>query len=359
MIAEACFDDPECIDACAGAVDEATRGACEDQKREAFARRWRAGAGAPAAPPPPPSPSAETPVIHGSDAPLDTVTLAARARPAVVAVRAGDRLGTGFGMNEAGWVATNYHVVAGAERITVRGADRAERRVEEVIAFDAARDLALLRVEPPFPVLVLDPRDRPAVGEPVLAIGNPLGLEFTVSNGIVSGLRTLGAVELLQVTAPISPGSSGGPVLDPHGAVLGISTFTLAKGQNLNFAVPARYLRELSRSPRPMTLAAFAAASRADAPAAEHAGPPRHLRLVRGTPGAEVVIVREDRQGKKTEKRVGETQWTRPVDLDVPAGERWTILARAPGHEDFEHEVVFGRGVVDMKLVIELRRRTP
>ncbi len=84
-----------------------------------------------------------------------------------------------------------------------------------------------------------------AIGQDVIVLGSPQGLEGTVSTGILGGLRTLGDTKFLQITAPISPGSSGGPVFNNQGRVIGITTATLAKGQNLNFALPSNLLRDL------------------------------------------------------------------------------------------------------------------
>jgi hypothetical protein len=84
-----------------------------------------------------------------------------------------------------------------------------------------------------------------AVGDEVFVAGNPQGLEGTFSQGIVSGIRDVESGTLLQITAPISPGSSGGPVLNSEGKVVGISVATFTSGQNLNFAIPANYLASL------------------------------------------------------------------------------------------------------------------
>ncbi|MGH7348270.1 MAG: S1C family serine protease, partial [Candidatus Rokuibacteriota bacterium] len=84
-----------------------------------------------------------------------------------------------------------------------------------------------------------------AAGQDIIVLGSPQGLEGTVSTGIIGGLRTIGGVRYLQITAPISPGSSGGPVFNTQGRVIGISTATSAKGQNLNFALPANLLRDV------------------------------------------------------------------------------------------------------------------
>jgi hypothetical protein len=94
-------------------------------------------------------------------------------------------------------------------------------------------------------VLSLGNSDAVQVGEAIYAIGNPEGLEGTFSQGIISSIRKVGADKLLQITAPISPGSSGGPVLNIKGEVIGVSVATSAKGQNLNFAIPSNYLMAL------------------------------------------------------------------------------------------------------------------
>lgn len=83
------------------------------------------------------------------------------------------------------------------------------------------------------------------VGDEVYAVGNPLGLEGTFSRGIVSGIRQIGSETLFQITAPISPGSSGGPILDTRGKVIGVAMATFKGGQSLNFAIPVAYLKSL------------------------------------------------------------------------------------------------------------------
>ena len=95
------------------------------------------------------------------------------------------------------------------------------------------------------PAVDFDNSDAVEIGETVYAIGSPVGLEGTFSNGIVSGFRNVGEQRLIQITAPISPGSSGGPVTNSKGAVVGVAVATLKDGQNLNFAVPSNYLSQL------------------------------------------------------------------------------------------------------------------
>jgi hypothetical protein len=155
-------------------------------------------------------------------------------------------LGSGFVVADE-TVATNLHVVEGASAGFVRliGAPR-KYAVSGIIGTDRAHDLALLSV-PGVHVrsVPLGDSKLTSVGDEVFAIGNPEGLEGTISQGIVSGIRGAGTDILLQITAPISPGSSGGPVVNLRGEVIGLAVATLKVGQNLNFAVPSVYLSQL------------------------------------------------------------------------------------------------------------------
>ncbi len=118
--------------------------------------------------------------------------------------------------------------------------------LEGITAVDSRRDLVVLKVAvDDSPVLPLGDSDAVQVGEAVYAVGNPQGLEGTFSEGIVSSIREVGTDRLLQITAPISPGSSGGPVLNGKGEVIGVSVGIFKGGQNLNFAIPVKYLELL------------------------------------------------------------------------------------------------------------------
>jgi hypothetical protein len=165
-------------------------------------------------------------------------------------------LGSGFFVRE-NIVATNLHVIEGAAAGYAKlVAQETSYPVKGVVAIDEARDLALLAVDAPAPLLPLGGSDTLEVGDEVYAIGNPEGLEGTFSQGVVSGIRQVGPDTLLQVTAPISPGSSGGPVLNRQGKAVGVAVATFREGQNLNFAVPARYLTALiGRAKTPVPLA--------------------------------------------------------------------------------------------------------
>jgi hypothetical protein len=188
-------------------------------------------------------------------------------KPAIVRIEVGpDRVGTGFVIDGSGLVATNLHVVVAADDIKVKMADGAVHAVKRVRAYDKDHDLAILDIDPPgeVPALKLGDSDAAAPGDPVLAIGNPLGvLDYTVSDGLLSAVRVLSPeMTLLQTTAPISQGSSGGPLFNGYGEVIGIVNAFLGGGQNLNFAIPAKYLVTLATSPsRPQTMAEFKAAT--------------------------------------------------------------------------------------------------
>jgi S1-C subfamily serine protease len=154
-------------------------------------------------------------------------------------------LGSGFFITRDGVLVTNAHVVGGAARVLVRW--RGQNGVAVKI-LNFARKYDLVTIQTSFtntPSVLLADSETAAAGQDVVVLGSPQGLEGTVSTGIIGGLRTIGGVRYLQITAPISPGSSGGPVFNAQGRVIGISTATSAKGQNLNFALPANLLRDV------------------------------------------------------------------------------------------------------------------
>ena len=160
--------------------------------------------------------------------------------------------GSGFFVGD-NLIATNYHVIEGAARGTAKLVGQfSTYTIEGVTAMDQMNDLALLKVTMsginPLP---LGNSSDVKIGETVYVAGNPRGLEGTFSNGIISSRRDPYTKERLQMTAPISPGSSGGPVLNSKGEVIGVSFMTLVGGQNLNFAIPSRYLTELLIESKP------------------------------------------------------------------------------------------------------------
>ena len=190
---------------------------------------------------------------------LDAKKVFQKSRESVVLVMSFDEhnqplaIGSGFFVGNGGAVVTNFHVIEGAAYVRVKTPDGDVSRIQNVLGVNLKRDLALLEHPKSGKPLTLS-RRIPEVGEEIAAIGNPKGLEGTLSKGIISGLREDEDDVVYQITAPISPGSSGGPILDEHGNVLGVSTFYVSGGQNLNFAVPAGYVQNLLDSPKKAVL---------------------------------------------------------------------------------------------------------
>lgn len=150
--------------------------------------------------------------------------------------------GSGFFIDRNTLV-TNFHCVAGADGIEfkVTNNDKVYKEAKVVKASDEY-DLAIIKTEHAFPYVKVDSLGNEKIGSKIYAIGNPRGLEGTLSDGILSGKRDNDGIEYLQITAPINPGNSGGPVLNEKGDVIGIATFTFKNSQNLNFAMPIKYL---------------------------------------------------------------------------------------------------------------------
>jgi hypothetical protein len=166
-------------------------------------------------------------------------------KPSVVLIQTSRGIGTGFFINHSGDVLTNHHVVVGANNVKIKTTDGNVYFVKAVISEDKANDLALLSVSiPPGEAKPLTVTSRyPEAGEKIIVVGNPAGLEQTVSDGIVSAIR---GDRYIQITAPISRGSSGGPVINMNGevvCVVGLTTTDVDPrrgniAQNLNFCIP-------------------------------------------------------------------------------------------------------------------------
>jgi hypothetical protein len=156
--------------------------------------------------------------------------------------------GSGFLISKDGRVVTNYHVIKSGSSAVVKLPDGAFFAVDGVLASDKDRDVAVIKAHGNgFKALTFGDSARLQVGEDVVAIGTPLSLESTVSNGIVSAIRTVEdeGGKFLQITVPISPGSSGGPLFNMSGKVVGITTSGLRGGENLNFAIPINDVKPL------------------------------------------------------------------------------------------------------------------
>ncbi len=164
--------------------------------------------------------------------------------------------GSGFLVSPDGQVVTNLHVIRGADTVTVRLSSGTTTAVRGVLCLDEAHDLAVLDIGGAGHDYLQLSKAKPAVGTRVYAIGNPLGLTGTLSEGVVSGLPDFDGVLYVQTNAAISPGSSGGPLLAANGTVIGITTASLRGGQNLNLAVPASAINSLlNEQQQPLTLA--------------------------------------------------------------------------------------------------------
>lgn len=175
----------------------------------------------------------------------------ARLASSIVMIAVHDRreevIGTGSGImiGSAGYILTNDHVVSGGKFFSIRMEDDEQiYTTDEVIKYNYNLDLAVIRISKRLNPLPIYNGPRKLVrGQKVVAIGSPLGLFNSVSDGIISGFRNIRDVDMIQFTAPISPGSSGGAVLNMQGEVIGISTAGIDNGQNINLAVSYEDIR--------------------------------------------------------------------------------------------------------------------
>jgi S1-C subfamily serine protease len=204
---------------------------------------------------------------------LTTAQIADRATPSVVIVENfnedGEKAeqGSGYVFSGDGIVITNYHVIRGAKSLSVKVPGSEPYRVDSVLGYEIDHDVAALQVlGNSLPALPTETTEEPKVGDRVVAIGAPLGLENTVSEGIVSALRDAGTIHIIQTTASISPGSSGGPLLNEYGKVIGLTTSTVRDGQSLNFVVSARHVSELLSRRQPMSLEEMLSQTRVSEP---------------------------------------------------------------------------------------------
>lgn len=154
-------------------------------------------------------------------------------------------VGTAFLAIRKGVAVTAWHVIKGAKEITARYSDGSQAKVLGIIDKNPERDIAIIQIEPTdHPILALCDND-PRVGSRAYVIGSPKGMDFSMSDGIIGQMPTLASGKLYQFTCPVSPGNSGGPLLNSAGRVLGIVSWQYRDAQNLNFAVPASQLEQL------------------------------------------------------------------------------------------------------------------
>jgi len=197
-----------------------------------------------------------TSISKEKEKPIESLpSLIKKIKPSVVIIFAYDnkgeflKLGSGFFISQSGNIITNYHVLQGASSAEVKTSDGKTYPITYIVAEDEQNDIIRLSVNIPsqyvYPLSLS--KTIPEVGERIIVYGSPLGLEKTVSDGIVSAIREVpGYGKLIQITAPISPGSSGSPVLNMQGEVIGIATFQVVEGQNLNFAIPSERIVRLT-----------------------------------------------------------------------------------------------------------------
>jgi tetratricopeptide (TPR) repeat protein len=179
--------------------------------------------------------------------------LVKRIKPSAVAIETFDSRGATLSRGSGFFISsdriiTNRHVIEKSTRVEIHLMNGSKYVAKGVLAIDGEGDLALLLVDIPKELAVPLPlvKSAPLEGESIVVIGNPFGLEGSVSNGIVSAVREIpGYGKIIQITAPISPGSSGSPVVNMRGEVIGVATLQAAEGQSLNFAVPSERISQL------------------------------------------------------------------------------------------------------------------
>ena len=165
----------------------------------------------------------------------------------VVTIKTDVGQGTGFIISDEGYIVTNAHVLVGGNVIRAITSDQKVLEAE-FLGYSGIFDLALLKIPGNYRFFELANSDNVQVGEKVIAIGNPLGLQFSVSQGIVSGVHRPGVSgenSYLQTDAALNPGNSGGPLINKEGEVIGINNFKISEGESLGFALESNYVKDI------------------------------------------------------------------------------------------------------------------
>ncbi len=166
--------------------------------------------------------------------------------------------GSGFIVTSGGAIITSLHVVRGAASVRVRMPGGESYLTSDLVAIDEQKDIAILRIiAEKLPTAILGDSEKVEPGDPVIVISSPEGLQNSISTGIISGMRRLTDYRVFQITAPIGEGSSGGAIFDAGGRIIGIATYVLRSGQNINFAIPINYARGLISEQVTRTLASL------------------------------------------------------------------------------------------------------
>lgn len=155
--------------------------------------------------------------------------------------------GTGFIISDDGYVVTNAHVLVGGKKVSAITFDQQVLNAD-FLGYDGNLDVALLKISGNYNSLELANSNNVQVGEKVVAIGNPLGLQFSVSQGIISGVHrpgVSGKMAYIQTDAALNPGNSGGPLINQQGEVVGINNFKISEGESLGFALESNYLEDV------------------------------------------------------------------------------------------------------------------
>jgi len=195
--------------------------------------------------------SSGPPPGSAQNAALTTAQIAKRVAPSVVVIQgktdSGDVLGSGFIVSKDGKIVTNLHVIRDLKTATVQLPTGDLFDTLSVLATDERRDLAIVKIAGfNLPALELGNSDVLTIGEPLVVVGSPRGLEGTVTAGILSSVRDSGeGFEILQTDAAVNPGNSGGPLVNSKGQAIGVVSFKLRSAEGLNFAIPANYVRGL------------------------------------------------------------------------------------------------------------------
>ena len=163
----------------------------------------------------------------------------------VVSIKTNSAQGTGFIISNEGYIVTNAHVLVGARYANAITSEQ-EIKPMILIGYDPVLDLALLKIDGSYDAIELETIDNVQLGEKVVAIGNPLGLSFSISEGIVSGKNRVAndIPGYIQTDAALNPGNSGGPLINKDGKVIGINNFKISGGENLGFALESDYIIE-------------------------------------------------------------------------------------------------------------------
>jgi S1-C subfamily serine protease len=233
--------------------------------------------------------------------------------------------GSGFVLDDSGLLVTNAHVLAGLRKASAKCGDE-QLEIRRIVRFDQNVDLAVGEIGPvDVPGLSLAAQDQVRPGTQIFVFGSPFGLEGTITPGLTSGQRVIDGRSYLQISAPISAGSSGGPVTDENGNVIGIAVASLEVGQNINFAIPSSAIDALPEvDMQPVELGAARAGVNTAPTVQEPSLPMREAVAVDpgtakfrgssfGSPCGDIAIAEFDRQGPVEDGR-GQVRFDRWFD---------------------------------------------